>query len=109
MLSRSIFRYFTCTESLRSSSKLRTSDSTAAWFVVELSGGRARERRRGEMQMPLDEARVQGKIKTRKSKSGKSGNQMRACRRQTRAATMVRGCRVRSKDNFTEMWSSALR
>jgi hypothetical protein len=33
----SIFRYFTCTKLLGSSSKLRTSDSTVAWFVVEQS------------------------------------------------------------------------
>ena len=74
MLSRSIFRYFACTRLLRNSSKSRTSDSTVAWFVVELSGGRVRERRgRGETgaQMPLDKAKVQGKIKTRKSKKEK--------------------------------------
>ena len=37
MLSRSIFRYVTCTKLLGSSSKLRTSDSTVPSSVVEQS------------------------------------------------------------------------
>ena len=33
MLSRSMFRHFTCTKLLRSSSKLWTSDCTVAWLL----------------------------------------------------------------------------
>ena len=68
---------FTCTKLLRSSSKLRMSDSTMAWFAVEQSEHMSEEEgeKRGH-KCPLTKPESKAKIKTRISKRRKCGNQM---------------------------------